>query len=121
MTNSDNNAYNTRKWYAKFFRLYVKEHNVEKSFTDDDFDCHEFICEHNDQSQGDDGTSISKSYLDHEPRERDIMQLDGFNCGVISLIQCVELFNDLEMFKDLEGEEHHLYLLGFRLQMLSLI
>ena len=121
MTKSDNDAYKTRKWYAKFFGLYVKEHNAEESFTDDDFDCHEFIREHNDQSQGDDGTSITKSYLDHEPREREIIQLDGYNCGVISLIQCIELFNGIEMFKSLEGEEHHLFLLGFRLRMLSLI
>ena len=103
------------------FCLYVKEHNERETFVDDDFDCHEFICEQNAQSQGDDGTRIPRSYLDHEPKEGNVVQLDGFNCGVISLIQYIEIFNDLYLFQDFDGEEHHEYLLRFRLQLLLLI
>ena len=121
MYDTDNEATEIRKWYAKFFGLYVKQYDENEDFADEDFDCHEFIRERNAQSQGNDNTEIGKSYLIHAPRERTIFQKDNHNCGLISLIQCVELFNEKEEFHKLKGNAHHQFLLNYRLRILSLI
>ena len=49
------------------------------------------------------------------------MQNDGYNCGVIGLVHCIELYRKSYRFKDLTQEEQQRGLLRLRLNILSMI
>ena len=69
---------------------------------DYDFDGHDLI---DDKKFGDpfknqfDG--VYPSILHHEAKERIFTQPDGYNCGIVSLIHCLEKFQKNEKFHKL--------------------
>ena len=111
-----------RRWFAKFFGLYYKQHNNPDGFVEEDFNCHELIQERHGQIEFRSERPLQEqSHLKHVAKERTFKQIDEWNCGILSIIQCIELFNEEETFHLLGREEHKTYLINFRLRILSLI
>ena len=125
MNCADNEAKNARLWYAKYFGLYVKQFYSANQLSDFDFDCHDVIdTKFNSQEANYIRDHIDRkkiSILKHECKSPTIIQADGYNCGVIGLIHCIEIYRKSETFKHLSADDHHAALLRLRLNLLSMI
>ena len=120
----DNDAKNARIWFAKYFGLYVKEFYSGKQLEEEDFDCHDVI-----------DTKINKyskfiedkidrkkvSILKQEARPARIQQHDGYNCGPIGLINCIEMYRQTSEFHKLPPQDQYDALDRFRLNILSMV
>lgn len=118
----DREAIKIRKWFAKFFGLYFKLHNNPGTFDKNDFNCHKLIQENKHVSKfRDDRAKESQSYLHHQAKDNKIKQVDDYNCGIISIIQFIELFNGEEKFHQLDSGSQSQYLAKIRLGLFLLI
>ena len=120
----DNDALIARLWFAKFFGLYVKEFYSSDGLSREDFNCYDVIETKNKRSEvwiKDDIDKKNISMLKQEARKPTIQQIDGYNCGVIGLVHCIDMFRQNEKFKDLDDEQHCAALLRLRLNILSMI
>ena len=122
IVSGDEEALMIRKWFSKFFGLYYKQHTYPGTFDKEDFNCHELVQEKKGIFQfRTERPTKSQSYIRHEAKDRTIKQIDEYNCGVLSIIQCIELFNGEEKFHHLDRGVQRIHLQNFRLSILSLI
>ena len=139
LSSSKDNVVEPMTWFAKYFRLYEKE-SSNISFTKSDFDGKDMIRTRTDKSQltFDDTESEDDSDIENE-NKRTILPLlvtqnkytqeDGYNCGVIAILQTfdnvlnskkIPILHQLKNDKnnDISDKDE---LLKWRLRMLSFI
>ena len=66
-------------------------------------------------------TTEELSFISHEAEDPKFLQTDSYNCGIICLIQCVELYRGKFKFHKIAGLKQKQKYVEFRLNLLSLI
>ena len=121
----DNDAKNARIWFAKFFGLYTKQfYSPNRRCSIHDFDCHDIIDSFNNKNPEyivDEIDRKNISMLKQEAKPPSIVQRDSYNCGVIGLVHCIEMYRKNEKFKNFDPEQQHEGLLRLRLNIVSMI
>ena len=121
MNGSDSHAFHIRRSFAKYFGLFYKEWFKKLPLTDYDFDGHDLIddkkCSDPFRRQKKD---IFPSILRHYAETPTFMQRDGYNCGIISYVHCIETYKQSKKFHELDGLNQDKYMAELRTKLLSI-
>ena len=121
MNGSDLYSFHIRRAFAKFFGLYMKETHKKLPLTDYDFDGHDLI----DDKKSDNPFKRQKegvypSMLCHKPVEPKIYQNDGYNCGLIAFVHCLEAYKKSEKVHTLLQQKQDDFMNEMRLKIMSI-
>ena len=108
-----------RLWFSKFFGLYLKEQTIE-GITEIDYSLASMKLVLNvSVANVHDGKD---SMIEQYPLTSNVIQRDDCNCGILSLIRCVEFFKDGSILRSGTSEQSLLNICTeYRLRLLSLI